>query len=294
MIEHTPGPTSHTYFSQRLRLHYVDWGNAAGPPLILLHGGRDHCRNWDWTAAALRQTYHVIAPDLRGHGDSQWSPDGNYAMTGYVYDLAQLVHQQKLAPATIVAHSLGGHIALRYAGIYPEAVAKLVVIEGLGPPPSFFAEQGRKSIAERMDAWIREQRALSGRLPRRYASIEDAFRRMQEENPHLSPAQARHLTEHGVNQNEDGTYSWKFDNYVRAWPPYDMRLRDIAFLWSRIPCPTLLLYGKESRFGDPALDGRAQPFQHATVVGIEAAGHWLHHDKFDEFLRVVRDFIKRA
>ena len=292
-IERTPGPTSHTYFSQRLRLHYVDWGNGDRPPLILLHGGRDHCRNWDWTAAALRGESHVVAPDLRGHGDSQWSPDGNYAMTGYVYDLAQLVHQQKLAPATIIAHSLGGHIALRYAGIYPEAVKKLVVIEGLGPPPSFFAEQ-RKNIAERMDAWIREQRALSGRLPRRYASIEDAFRRMQEENPHLTPAQARHLTEHGVNQNEDGTYSWKFDNYVRAWPPYDMRLKDIALLWSRIACPTLLLYGKESRFGDPAEDGRTQPFQHATVVGIDGAGHWLHHDRFDVFLRVVRDFLDAA
>ncbi len=54
MIDGAPGPTSHTYFSQRLRLHYVDWGNAGKPPLLLIHGGRDHCRNWDWTAAALR------------------------------------------------------------------------------------------------------------------------------------------------------------------------------------------------------------------------------------------------
>jgi pimeloyl-ACP methyl ester carboxylesterase len=142
-----------------------------------------------------------------------------------------------------------------------------------------------------MDEWICEQRALSGRLPRRYASIEDAFHRMQEENPHLSPQQARHLTEHGVNQNEDGTYSWKFDNYVRAWPPYDMRLRDIALLFSRIACPTLLLYGKESRFGSPADDGRVTPFQHAKVVGVDGAGHWLHHDRLDEFLRILNDSL---
>jgi pimeloyl-ACP methyl ester carboxylesterase len=291
MNDGTPGPASHTFFSQRLRLHYVDWGNPGKPPLLLLHGGRDHCRNWDWTAAALRDDWHVIAPDLRGHGDSQWSPDGSYTMAGYLYDLAQLVHQQRLAPVTIVAHSLGGAIALRYAGIYPEAVQALAAIEGLGPSPALLDERRRKSIAERMDEWIGEQRSLAGRLPRRYPSIEDAFHRMQEENPHLSAEQARHLTVHGVNQNEDGTYSWKFDNYVRTWPPYDMSTRDVQFLWSRIACPTLLLYGTESRSGNPAGDGRASPFRQARVVGVERAGHWLHHDRLDEFLRIVREFL---
>jgi len=285
-----PGPTSHSFFSQRLRLHYVDWGNADKPPLLLLHGGRDHCRNWDWTAEALRDQWHIIAPDLRGHGDSQWSPDGSYTMAGYLYDLAQLIHQQRLAPVTVIAHSLGGNIALRYSGIYPEPVARLVAIEGLGPT-RMLAELAGKTIDKRMDEWIHEQRALAGRLPRRYGSIEDAFRRMQEENPHLSAEQARHLTAQGVNQNEDGTYSWKFDNYVRAWPPYDMSRRDIASLWSRITCPTLLLYGKESKSGNPADDGRAEPFRDARVVGIDGAGHWLHHDRLDEFLRIVREFL---
>ena len=291
MNDRTPGPTSHTYFSQRLRLHYVDWGNGTKPPLLMIHGGRDHCRNWDWAAAALREDWHIIAPDLRGHGDSQWSPDGSYTMAGFLYDLAQLIHQQQLAPVTIIAHSLGGHIALRYAGLYPDTVKKLIAIEGLGPSPAAMAERGKKDIAVRMDEWIREQRALAGRLPRRYASIEDAFRRMQEENPHLTAEQARHLTVHGVNQNEDGTYSWKFDNYVRAFPPYDMRLRDIQLLWSRIVCPTLLLYGKESRAGDPQADGRASLFRQAEVVGIDGAGHWLHHDRLDEFLTIVGEFL---
>jgi pimeloyl-ACP methyl ester carboxylesterase len=292
MTASMPGPTSHSFYSQRLRLHYVDWGNAAKPPLLLLHGGRDHCRNWDWVAAALRDDWHIIAPDLRGHGDSQWSPDGSYMMAGYIYDLAQLIHQQRLAPVTIVAHSLGGNLALRYAGIYPDTVARLVAIEGLGPPPAKLAERQARTIVERMDDWIREQRGLAGRLPRRYASIEDAFRRMQDENPHLTAEQARHLTIHGANQNEDGTYSWKFDNYVRSWAPYDMPGRDIALLWSRITCPTLLLYGKESRAGNPADDGRTAPFRHATVAGLEHAGHWLHHDQLDDFLRILTGFLR--
>ncbi|MBP6112376.1 MAG: alpha/beta hydrolase, partial [Sphingobium sp.] len=122
MSDFLSSPASRTYVSQRLRLHYVDWGNPEAPPLLLLHGGRDHCRNWDWIAQALCDKWHVIAPDLRGHGDSAHSPDGRYTMEAFVYDLAQLIHQQGLAPLNIVAHSLGGNIALRYTGLYPENV----------------------------------------------------------------------------------------------------------------------------------------------------------------------------
>jgi pimeloyl-ACP methyl ester carboxylesterase len=288
------GPTSRIFFSQRLRLHYVDWGNAAAPPLLLLHGGQDHCRNWDWVAERLRQDWHIIAPDLRGHGDSQWSPDGNYSMAGYLYDLAQLIHQQHLAPVTIIAHSLGGNIALRYAGIYPENLRRLVAIEGLGPSPKMLAERGKRTIAERMQKWIDEQRGLAGRLPRRYASIEEAFKRMQEANQHLSPEQARHLTQHGVNQNEDGTYSWKFDNYVRAWPPYDMTVSEVEQLWSRIDCPTLLVYGKESWASNPLEDGRIKQFKTARVESFDKAGHWVHHDRLDAFVDLVRDFLREG
>jgi pimeloyl-ACP methyl ester carboxylesterase len=285
------GPTSCVYFSQRLRLHYVDWGNPDAPPLLLLHGGRDHCRNWDWVAAAFRDDYHVIAPDLRGHGDSAWSASGHYTMANYIYDLAQLIHQQRLAPVSVIAHSLGGNIALRYAGIYPGHLRRLVAIEGLGPGPRSGAPQDRQPIDERMRAWIEMQRAQSGRLPRRYKTVEDAYARMQQANPHLREDQARHLTEHGVNQNEDGTYSWKFDPYVRIWPPYDMTREAIAELWSLIACPTLLVYGEESWARNPAADGRSAYFKQATILPVPRAGHWVHHDQLDFFLRCVRDFL---
>src|SRR5579875_567488 len=206
------GPASHSYISQRLRLHYVDWGNPGAPPLLLIHGGRDHCRNWDWVARRLRNDFHVIAPDLRGHGDSAFSPSGDYSMAAFLYDIAQLIHQQGLAPLRIVAHSMGGAIALRYAGVFPENVARLAVIEGLGRSPDMEARRSSVPPEKRIANWISNERALAGRLPRRYASIEEAVARMQSENRHLSPTQARHLTVHGVSQNEDGTYSWKFDN----------------------------------------------------------------------------------
>ena len=285
------GPTSHSYISQRLRLHYVEWGSADAPPLLLVHGGRDHCRSWDWVAQELSPRWRVIAPDLRGHGDSAWSPDGDYSMQAMIYDLAQLIHQLKLAPVTIVAHSLGGNLALRYAGLYPENVAKIVAIEGLGPSPRMLAERAARPAADRWRKWIEERRELAARQPRRYATIEEAFQRMKSENAYLNDEQAHHLTIHGVSQNEDGTYSWKFDNYVRGFPPWDTPQAEIEAMWSAITCPSLLCYGEKSWASNPEKDGRAKHFKNARIVTFKDAGHWVHHDRFDAFMGELKAFL---
>jgi pimeloyl-ACP methyl ester carboxylesterase len=284
-----PGPMSHSYFSQRLRLHYLDWGNPAAPPLLLIHGNRDHAHNWDWTAARLQDRYHIIAPDLRGHGDSQWSAGSMYAPAEFVYDIAQLVHQQQLAPLRIVAHSLGGNIALRYAGTYPEAVERLVVIEGWG---GMVPSHQQPVAPERMRGWIDTQRSLAARQPRRYVTLDDAFRRMLEANPHLSADQARHLTIHGANQNEDGTYTWKFDNYTHASQVLDLPPDDVRELWRNIACPVLLVTGSESWMrsgGDPAV--LVGEFADAQHVVVDEAGHWVQHDQLDVFLKLLEDFL---
>ena len=283
-------PASHTYFSQRLRLHYVDWGNPDAPPLVLVHGGRDHCRSWDWVALALRDRYHVIAPDLRGHGDSQWVIGSGYAMIDYVYDLAQLVRQNDLAPVTLLGHSLGGRICLEYAGIYPERVSRLIAIEGLGPSRSQTEAHSETPADRRMSSWIESIHGFAGRLPHRYGSLEDAVARMQEANPRLTDEQARHLTTHAVNQNEDGTFAWKFDNYARSSSPYPFNEADAGEIWGRVRMPTLLISGLESA-GDPAKDERTDSFPQARKVGIANAGHWVHHDQLDEFLATVHDFL---
>jgi len=291
MADSGPGPTSHTYFSQRLRLHYVDWGNPARPPLLLVHGGRDHCRNWDWTAAALRDDWHVIAPDLRGHGDSAWAVGSSYPITDFVLDLAQLLEALDAYPATIIAHSLGGAISLLYAGAFPERIAKMVVIEGLGPPPEIEKRMRGVAASKRVRDWIAQMQSLAARQPRRYPSIDAAAKRMLEENSFLSEEQARHLTIHGVARNEDGSYSWKFDNYTRAFGPVRFTDEEQLEMRSRVGCPLLLVNGTESWASNPERDERAAAFPSARVVAIEGAGHWAHHDRFDEFMRVVRGFF---
>jgi pimeloyl-ACP methyl ester carboxylesterase len=285
------GPVSSYYVSQRLKLHFVDWGNEGAPPLVLVHGGRDHARSWDWVARALRSGYRVIAPDLRGHGDSAWALGGHYTISEYVLDVAQLIETLDLSPVTLVGHSLGGAVSIHYTAIYPDRVHKLVAIEGLGPPPAILKKLRDSTVWERTAEWIEQVRAISSRMPKRYPTIEAAAKRMLEENSFLSPEQAHHLTVHGVARNEDGSFTWKFDNYARVFYPQRWDSGEIRNLWGRITCPTLLMRGTESWAGDPSEDGRMSAFRNARLVNVPDAGHWVHHDQLDVFLAAVREFL---
>ncbi|MEP7221865.1 MAG: alpha/beta hydrolase [Novosphingobium sp.] len=284
-------PTSNSFISQRLRMHYVDWGNPDAPLLILQHGGRDHCRSWDWIAADLARDWHVVAPDLRGHGDSAWSPEGQYTIRSYVYDFAQLIHTLGQDQVTIIAHSLGGDIATRYTGLYPEKVRKLVNIEGLGPPAAVRAAKGDPGLAEGLRQWIADKRAAAGRQPRRYNTIAEAYARMKAENGFLSDEQARHLTIHGVSRNEDGTWSWKFDNYLNVWGRNEAETEEMEQLWAAITCPVLLLSGETSFFAMEPNDPRPAFFRDSRHIEYADAGHWLHHDQQARFIADVRAFL---
>jgi pimeloyl-ACP methyl ester carboxylesterase len=284
------GPTSHFFYSQRLKLHYVDWGNHDKPLAILVHGGRDHARNWDFVALALRERFHIVAPDLRGHGDSDWAIGGAYSITDHVLDLGQLMNAlEPTGPVTLIGHSLGAGIVLQRAGVFPAAVKAMVAIEGLGPPGAMLRET---PAYERMESWVADMRALAQRKPREYSTIEQAMTRMREANPHLTEEMARHLTIYSVRRNENGTFSWKYDNYTRATSPYLFNLKDAMEIWSRIRCPTLLVRGDSSWAGDWERDGRLDAFRSAELVTIKQAGHWVHHDQLAEFLVVVNRFLQ--
>ncbi len=286
------GPSSHIYWSQQLRLHYVDWGNESAPPLVLIHGGRDHCRSWDWVARALRDRYHVLAPDLRGHGDSEWLRGTPYSDFDYFYDLAQLLRQKTQFPVRLIGHSLGGGIALRYAGVSPDHVAAIVCIEGWTPPPSVAPELLAAPLHERLAHWVETGPAAQNRRARHYGSLGEAEARMHRENPHLTREQARHLTIHGTNQNEDGTYSWKFDRRARGLGLGRVDSAESRELWCRIRCPALLVRGTESWAEDPVESGLLDVFRDARAVAMDGASHFVHHDRLEEFLRIASDFLE--
>ncbi len=278
-------PESRFYDSHGLRLHYADWGNAAGPPLLLIHGGLDHCRNWDAIARALQPHFHIIAPDLRGHGDSEWAKGSSYTLADNVADLARLIQFAELKDAALVGHSMGGMVAQAFAGTYPERVSRLAVLDGT------FLSGTPAPIAEQMSRWIEQLQRIAGQEPSAFKAVEEAAQRLSGRNKRLTPELALHLARHGVRQHADGLYRWKFDHYQRARAPYRLSPDDYIGLWSRIACPTLLMWGSESFLPDPEAAGLLAHFKQAEMVKIAGAGHWLHHDRLDEVLAVLRRFL---
>ncbi|MCW2240442.1 alpha/beta hydrolase [Azospirillum canadense] len=195
----------------------------------------------------------------------------------------------------IIAHSLGGAVSLLYAGLFPEAVRRLVVLEGTWQLDPALTTRSQRPVEQRVTGWIEQLRALTARTPRRYGTLEEAVARMRQANPHLSADQARHLTVHGTRRNEDGTLSWKFDPYIRALAPNRFSTAEVIALWSRITGPVLLLHGAASPpHADPQTPGLLPHFQNARAVMIADAGHWLHHDRLKEMVAVARPFLADA
>lgn len=280
----SPEPTDWFYESQGLRLHVTDWGNAAAPPLILLHGGRDHSRSWDLIARALQPHFHVMAPDLRGHGDSEWAKGSSYTLSDHIYDLTPLASAGR--ETVLVGHSFGGMISLAFAGTFPERVSRLVALDG-----AFLPSPSSPPIDVQMAKWIAELDSISRSKVRCFRDVTEAAERMSAHNKRLTAEQASHLARHAVRPNADGTFSWKYDPYQRAQAPYRLSRDDYTTLWSRIACPVLLLSASESFIPDSAKAGRLRHFKQVEHQIVAGAGHWLHHDEPEEVLAALRSFL---
>ena len=285
-------PRTHSITSARLRLNIVEWGDPAAPPLILQHGGRDHARSWDKVAEAFAGDYRVIAPDLRGHGDSDWTSDGAYDLTDFVQDFTTLVDALDLPPCAMIGHSLGGNIVARYGGLYPDRVTRMVNIEGLGFAPHLEAEAAGRDQIEVLRGLIEGRRTFTQYAPRRFPNLAALTARMMEIDARLTLEFAEHLARHAAHHHEDGSVTVKHDPAIRDLTPLDIRPETKHRLWAAITCPVLLCYGLQSWASNPALDGRATHFRNARVELFDNAGHWPHHDRQEDFIRIVKDFLR--
>jgi len=279
-------PQDRYFESSRLRLHYVAWGDESKPALVLVHGGRDHARSWDFVAQRMLDRYAVYALDLRGHGDSEHAVNGAYPLTAYVADVCKLLDVLDRPTVRILGHSLGGRIVMDTTASFPERIEKVVAIEGFGRMGS------ENSPAHQIQNYVRIARELESRQPHPYATIEAAEQRMSEENKRLSPEMVRHLTKYAVRRQEDGSYVWKFDNYTRLTPAPEWSMEQTEALWNQVKTPTMFIGGVESwshRF--PGREVMASYVPNARIHVFKDAGHWVHHDQLEGFVDLVREFF---
>lgn len=288
-------PSEHTFDARGLKIHYVEWGEGIGVPLILIHGFLDHARSWDPFVAALRDLSpnprRVVAMDCRGHGDSGWGGAGGYYhFPDYVYDLNCLVSNLAASSVNLLGHSMGGTISFLYAGAFPDRVKKLILAEGIGPHSLPFSAAPR-----RMGKWIAEVTALKQKKSVEYSTLEKGAQRLQRHNPRLKPDLALHLARHGMKPTNGGKWVWKFDPLHRTTSPQPFYAGYALEFLSRIECPVLLVTGKESRHAlrkDRAQ--RINAITNRTEVEVEGAGHMIHHDNAQGLAQVVTRFLGKS
>jgi pimeloyl-ACP methyl ester carboxylesterase len=211
----------------------------------------------------------VIAPDLRGHGDSDWiGAGGYYHFMDYVADLDEVIARLARTRVILVGHSMGGNISGYYAGTRPERLAGLALLEGLGPP-DMSALEGPTRTAMWIEAW-RTARAKAKPL----ASLEEAVRRLRKHDDRLDEALARRLAEAGTRAVEGG-YVWKHDPLHMSFGPYAYRLETAIRYWQRVTCPVLIVDGEQSKLNLPVAERaeRRRQFANHRHVVIPDCGH---------------------
>ncbi len=265
-----------------LTYHVLEWDGpapaASSDPrstdttYVLVHGFLDLAFGWHEVAERLATHAHVIAPDLRGHGDSDWiGPGGYYHFLDYVPDLDDVIARLARKRVVLVGHSMGGGVASYWAGTRPDRLAALALLEGIGPP-----DQSETQLAGRTAQWIDAWRTARAKQ-RPLASLDDAAARLRKHDPLLTEQLARKLAEAGTRTTDDGTLVWKHDPLHLTMGPYPFRRDHAAQYWQRITCPTLIVDGAETRLNLPEAERAARRayFANHRHVVLPGAGHMM-------------------
>ncbi len=277
-----------------LKIHYAEWGDRQGEPFILLHGFLDHSRSWDPFVTAMekisKRPIWIIAPDCRGHGDSGWvGAGGYYHFPDYVLDLDSLIHNLGMPIVTLMGHSMGGTISFLYAGTFPNRVKQLILVEGLGPEGLTPANAPLK-----MGKWLSDIKAMGQKKNSKDLTPELAAKRLRRRNPRLKAQMAMHLAHHGTKKQSNGNWVWKFDPLNRTTSPQPFYVEQALKFLSRIKCPALVVWGKESNHPSQRdMKERLHTLAHRTVAEISRAGHLVHHENPEELAQVVANFLNR-
>jgi esterase len=256
-----------------LRLHYLDWGSPDKQPFIMLHGIGRVAHSFDHIAPRFNQDYHVMAIDMRGHGDSAWSPEGAYLVEDYAKDLEAFIEQLNLRNVILLGNSTGGRVVQVYAGMHPDRMAKLVV-EDVGPErTNEIASAFARRVEQEDKGWASEDELV--------ASLMRGGSKVSEELQ-------RNYAHFGSKRRADGRIVWKRDpNLVKGFVPTE--------LWTqvlKITCPTIYILGGASTIVPPETQQKLRESLPAVqIVTMPKRGHYPHQEAPEEYIRIVQTFL---
>ncbi len=294
---------------RNLRYHLRLWGkpDAQRPPLVLLHGWMDVGASWQFVVDALREERFVIAPDWRGFGLSDGGGADNYWMADYLADLDLLLDHyagtgEAARAVDLVGHSMGGNIAMQYAGVRPQRIRRLVNLEGFGMP----ATQPQQA-PERYARWIDELKRLhAGEFDlSTYAGPDGVARRLRKTNPRLTQDKADWLAAHWSQERRQGDGSLRWE--ILGEPAHKIvnahlyKVEETLALYARIAAPLLAVEAASaeesfsrwwgSRYSLAEYHERLKSVPDARLARVEDAGHMLHHDQPEVVARLIEDFL---
>ncbi len=263
-----------------MRFHYLEWGDADKPPMLLLHGFAQTCHSWDFVALGFSDEYRIIVLDQRGHGDSDWAADGDYSPETQQDDISGVVDALGLDAFVLMGLSMGGRNSFTYAANNPNKVRALVIVDA-GPQNM---RQGTQNIRN----FVQQEDELD--------SVDAFVQRVQAYNPRRPAEQLRGSLMHNLKQLPNGKWTWKYDKALRrpgrrmgSDPETEKRLW--GYLQS-LQCPTLLVRGGASDI--IAMDTAEQMHRsipNSRLATIEGAGHLVMGDSPSGFQAAVVEFL---
>ncbi len=276
----TTGYLEHDVFARDMKFHFQEWGNPSAPTIIMLHGFGVSGHMFDEFAERIQDRYHLLALDQRGHGDTDWSPEGDYSRDAFVNDLEGFREALGIGRFILIGHSMGGLTAATYTVRNPGIVRALVLVD-VGPEAS---HEGVENI----------QRFTRGPDELEFEEFVEMAHRF---NQRRSLENIRERMRHRLKQTDSGKWTWKFDKRFRE-APADLRIGsqlsndEMWQLFRQIEAPTLLVRGAESDVLSPAVAERAVSEMHrARLVTVAGAGHSVPGDNPDDFTAAVTEFL---
>lgn len=278
-----------------LRYHIRHWGKENAPRIFMLHGWMDVSASFQFVVDALQHEWQVIAPDWRGFGLTEKAAGGTYWYPDYLADLDAILEQySRDEPARIVGHSMGGNVAMVYAGVMPQRVAALVNLEGFGLPAA-----APELAPQRYAQWLNEE--VEPPVMRDYASREEVASRLRRNNPRLTADKADFLASHWAAEDVNGRWRMLGDPAHKRVSPMLYRIDEILACWSRIGAPVLWVEAGHPHFlhwtEDKAasrreIDRRISHIAKVERATVEDAGHMLHHDQPQAVARLIDAFFE--